>query len=69
MQIHALPTLIILQREPENLKHEISPSYTKHHKQEASILFTTSVVQIILITSEQNPEEFCFEITGMGLRK
>ena len=64
MQIHALPTLIILQREPENLKHEISPSYTKHHKQEASILFTTSVVQIILITSEQNPEDFVLRLLG-----
>ena len=53
MPIHAQPTLMILQREPENLKREMSPNNVKHHKQEASILFSTSVVQIISITSEQ----------------
>ena len=62
-------TSIILQLEPENLKREMSPNNAKHHKQEASILVTTSVVQIILITSEQSPEDFCFEIIGMGLSK
>ena len=65
MQIHAQTTLIILQHEPGNLKREISPNNAKHHKQEASILVSTSIVQIILITSEQSPEDFCFEIIGM----
>ena len=65
MQIHAQPTLIILQHEPGNLKREISPSNAKHHKQETSILVSTLIAQIILITSEQSPEDFCFEITGM----
>ena len=69
MQIHAKPTLIILQHEPRNLKHEISPNNAKHHKQEASILVSTSIVQINLITSEQSPEDFCFEIIGMSLSK
>ena len=58
MSIHAQPTLIVLQHEPENLKHEISPNNTKRHKQETSILVTTSVVQIILIMSEQSPQDF-----------
>ena len=53
MQIHAKPTLIILQHEPRNLKREISPNNAKHHKQEASILVSTSIVQITFITSEQ----------------
>ena len=53
MQIHAKPTLIILQHESMNLKHETSPNNAKHHKQEASILVTTSIVQITFITSEQ----------------
>ena len=69
MPIHAQHTLIILQHKPENLKREISPIIAKHHKQETSILATTSVIQIILITSEQSPEDFSFEMTGMGLSK
>ena len=70
MQIRAHRTLIILQHEPGNLKREISPNNGKHYKQEASILISTSIVQIILITSEQqSPEYFCFEIIGMGLSK
>ena len=68
MQIHAQPTLIILQHETGNLKREITPNNAKH-KQEASILVSTSVVQITLITSEQSPEDFCFEIIGMNLSK
>ena len=67
MPIHGQPTSIIVQHQPENLKREISLNNAKHHKQEASILVTTSVVQIILMTSEQSPEDFCFEITGIGL--
>ena len=66
MQIYAQLALITLQREPENLKREISQNNAKHHKQE---LVCTSVVKIILITSEQSPEDFCFEISGMGLSK
>ena len=69
MQVHAKPTLTILQQEPGNLKSEISPNNAKYHKQEGSILVSTSIVQIILITSEQIPEDFCFEIIGMGLSK
>ena len=69
MQIYAQHTLIILQHEPGNLKREISPNNAKHHKQKASILVSTSIVQIILVTSEQSPEDFCFEIIGMGLSK
>ena len=69
MEIHVQPTLIILQHEPENLKRGISPNNAKHHKHEASILVSTSIVQIILITSEQSPGDFCFEIIGMGLSK
>ena len=69
MQIRAHHTLIILQHEPGNLKREISPNNGKHYKQEASILVSTSAVQIILIASEQSPEDFCFEIIGMGLSK
>ena len=68
MPIHAQPTLIMLQHEPENLKREISPNNAKHHKQEASILVSTSIVQIILITSEQGPD-FWFEIIWIGLSK
>ena len=68
MQIHAQHTLIILQHDPGNLTREISPNNAKH-KQEASILVSTSIVQIILVTSEQSPEDFCFEIIGMGLSK
>ena len=60
MQIHAQHTIMILQ---------ISPNNVKHYKQEASVLISTSIVQIILITSEQSPEDFCFEIIGMGLSK
>ena len=56
MQINAKPTLIIPQHEPRNLECEISPNNGKRHKQEASILANTSIVQIILITSEQTPE-------------
>ena len=41
----------------------------KRYKQEASILVNTSIVQIILITSEKTPEDFRFEIIGMGLSK
>ena len=41
----------------------------KHYKQEASILVNTSIVQIILITSEKSPEDFRFEIIGIGLSK
>ena len=41
----------------------------KHYKQEASVLVSASIVQIILITSEQSPEDFCFEIIGMDLSK
>ena len=44
---------------------EYPPNNAKHHKQEASILVTTSVVQITLITVEQSPEEFYFDIIGM----
>ena len=66
MQIRAHHTLIILQHEPGNLKREIFPNNGKHYKQEASILVSTSTVQIILIASEQSPEDFCFEIIGMG---
>ena len=69
MQIHAKPTLIILQHEPRNLKHDISRNNAKHHKQEASILISTSIVQITLITPEQSPEDFCLEIIGMSLSK
>ena len=69
MQIHAQPTLKVLQHEPGNLKREISPNIAKYNKQEASILVSTSIVQIILITSEQSPEDFRFEIIGMGLSK
>ena len=69
MQIHAQSTLIILQHEPENLKRQISPNNAKHHKQEASILVSTSVVQIVLTTSEQSPEDFCFDINWDGLSK
>ena len=69
MQIHAKPTLTILQNEPRNLKREISPNNAKHHKQEASILISTSIVQTTLITSEQIPEDFCFKIIGMSLSK
>ena len=69
MQIHAQHTLIMLQYEPGNLKCEISSNNAKYYKQEASILVSTSIVQIILITSEQSPEDFCFEIIGMGLSK
>ena len=57
VQIHAKPTLIILQHEPGNLKCEITSNNAKHHKQEASILVSTSIFQIVLITSEQSPEE------------
>ena len=53
VQIHAKPTLIILKHEPRNLKREISPNNAKHHKQEASMLVSTSIVQITFITSEQ----------------
>ena len=56
MQINAKPTLIIPQYEPGNLECETSPNNAKRHKQEASILANTSIVQIILITSEQSPE-------------
>ena len=66
MQIHAKPTLIIIQYEPRNLKHDI-PRYNA--EQEASILISTSIVQITLLTSEQSPEDFCFEIIGMSLSK
>ena len=52
MQIHAQHTLIILQHDPGNLTREISPNNAKH-KQEASILVSTSIVQITFITSEQ----------------
>ena len=69
MPIHAQATLIILQDEPENLQREMSPNNAKHHKQEASILVTTSIVQINVITSEQSPEDFRFEIIRMGLSK
>ena len=69
MQIHAQPMLTILQYEPGNLICEISPNNAKHYKQEASILVSTSFVQIILIKSEQSPEDSCFEIIGMGLSK
>ena len=69
MEIYAQVILNILQREPENLRREISPNNAKHHKQEALILVTTSVVQINLIILEQSPENFCFEIIGMGLGK
>ena len=69
MQIHAQHTLIILQHEPGNLKCEISSNNAKHYKQEASILVSTSIVQLILITSEQRLEDFCFENIGMGLSK
>ena len=41
MQINAQPTLIILQREPGNLKCEISPNNAKDYKKEASILVST----------------------------
>ena len=68
MQTHSKPTLIILQHEPRNLKREISPNNAKH-KQEASVLVSTSIVQITLIKSEQSPEDFCFEIIGMSLSK
>lgn len=64
MQIHVQATLKILQHEPENLEHEISS-----HKQEASILDMTLIVQMILITSENSPEDFCFKITDMSLNK
>ena len=53
MQIHAKPTLIIVQHELRNLKREISPNNAKHHKQEASILVSTSIVQITFLRSEQ----------------
>ena len=55
----------MLQNEPGNLNSGISPNKAKHHNQEASVLVSTSVVQIILITSEQTPEDFCFGIIGM----
>ena len=69
MQIIAQHTLMILQHEPGNLKREISPNNAKHYKQEASILLNIATVQIILITSEQSPEDFCFEIIRMSLSK
>ena len=69
MQIHAKAALLILQHEPRNLKRGISPNDVKHQKHEASIWISTSIVQITLITSEQSPEGFCFEITGMSLSK
>ena len=69
VQIHVQPTLIILHHDPGNLKRGISPNNAKHHIYEASILVNTLIVQIILITSEQRPEDFCFEIIGMGLSK
>ena len=56
---------MILQNEPGNLNCGICPNKAKHHNQEASILVSTSIVQIILITSEQTPEDFCFEIIGI----
>ena len=59
MQIH----------EPGNLKREVSPNNAKYFKQEASKLVSTSIFQIILITSEKNPEDFFFEIIGMCLTK
>ena len=46
------------------MKRGISPNNTKH-KQKASILVSTSIVQISSITSEQSPEDFCFEIIGI----
>ena len=69
MQIHAKLSLIILQHEQRNLKREISPNNAKHHKQEASILVSTSIFQITLIVSEQKPEDFYFEIIGRNLTK
>ena len=69
VQIHVQPTLIILHHDPGNLKRGVSPNNAKHLKYEASILVNTLIVQIILITSEQRPEDFCFEIIGMGLSK
>ena len=43
----------------QDLNHEISPNNAKHHKQEASLLVSISIVQITLIKSEQSPEYFC----------
>ena len=48
---------------------EKSPNNAKHHKQEASILATTSIVQIILITPEQSSEDFLFWEYWDGLSK
>ena len=45
------------------------PPNNAKHKHEASILVNTSIIQIILITAEQSPEDFHFEIIGMGLSK
>ena len=51
------------------MKRGISPNNTKH-KQKASILVSTSIVQISSITSEQSPEDFCFEIIlGLALKQ
>ena len=67
MQVYAKLTSIILQHEPRNLKRDISSNNAKHHKQEASILISTSVLQIILITPEQSPEDFSFGIIEISL--
>ena len=56
---------MILQNEPGNLNCGICPNKAKHHNQEASILASTSIVQMTLITLEQRLEDFCFEIIGM----
>ena len=45
------------------------PEITQKHKQEASILVSTSIIQIILKTSEQSPDDFCFEIIGIGFEQ
>ena len=44
---------MILQNEPGNLNCGICPNKAKHHNQEASILVSTSIVQMTLITLEQ----------------
>ena len=44
------------------MKRKISPNNAKYHKQEASLLVNTLIIQIMLLKSEQNPEGFCSKI-------
>ena len=53
-------------RKPDTWK---IPKYAKHQKQEALVLASTSIVQIILITPEQSSEDFLFWEYWDGLSK